>query len=66
MGWDGCCCCCCFGTLTQKGPCVPVAINIKCHFGPYRARSYMFSVHDPSKMFSKQVLGTRAFRLRAL
>ena len=27
---------------------------------------YMFSVHDPSKMFSKQVLGTRAFRLRAL
>ena len=31
-----------------------------------RARSYMFSVHDPGKMFSKQVLGTRAFRLRAL
>ena len=30
------------------------------------ARSYMFSVHDPGKMFSKQVLGTRAFRLRAL
>ena len=26
----------------------------------------MFSVHDPGKMFSKQVLGTRAFRLRAL
>ena len=26
----------------------------------------MFSVHDPSKMFSKQVLGTRAFRLWAL
>ena len=31
-----------------------------------RARSCMFSVHDPGKMFSKQVLGTRAFRLRAL
>ena len=30
------------------------------------ARSYMFSVHDPCKMFSKQVLGTRAFRLWAL
>ena len=26
----------------------------------------MFSVHDPGKMFSKQVLGTRVFRLRAL
>ena len=32
----------------------------------FRARSYMFSVHVPGKMFSKQVLGTRAFRLRAL
>ena len=31
-----------------------------------RAHSYMFSVHDPGRMFSKQVLGTRAFRLRAL
>ena len=31
-----------------------------------RARLYMFSVHDPGKMFSEQVLGTRAFRLRAL
>ena len=30
------------------------------------ARSYMFSVHVPGKMFSKQVPGTRAFRLRAL
>ena len=29
-------------------------------------RSYMFSVHDPGKMFSKQVLGARAFRLQAL
>ena len=34
--------------------------------GTSRARSYMFSVHDPGKMFSKQVLGTGAFRLRAL
>ena len=31
-----------------------------------RTRSYMFLVQDPSKMFSEQVLGTRAFRLRAL
>ena len=30
------------------------------------ARSYMFSVHDPDKMISEQVLGTRAFRLQAL
>ena len=34
--------------------------------GSLWARSYMFSVHDSGKMFSKQVLGTRAFRLRAL
>ena len=34
--------------------------------GSLRTRSYLFSVHDPGKMFSKQVLGTRAFRLRAL
>ena len=27
---------------------------------------HMFSVHDPGKMFSEQVLGTRAFRLRGL
>ena len=27
---------------------------------------HMFSVHDPGKMFSKQVLGTQVFRLRAL
>ena len=32
----------------------------------YRARSYMFSVHNPGKMFSEHVLGTRAFILRAL
>ena len=32
------------------------------HIGPI----YMFSVRDPGKMFSKQVLGRRAFRLRAL
>ena len=31
---------------------------------PIRARSYMFSEHDPGKMFSKQVLGTRAFRFK--
>ena len=38
------------------------------HFQKYSlwARSYMFSVHDPVKMFSRQVLGTRVFRLRAL
>ena len=30
------------------------------------ARSYMFSVHNPGKMFSEHVLGTRAFILRAL
>ena len=34
--------------------------------GSMWARSYMFSVHDPGQMFSKQVLGTQAFRLRAL
>ena len=32
----------------------------------HRARSYMFSVHNPGKMFSEHVLGTRAFILRAL
>ena len=30
------------------------------------ARSYMFSVHVPGKMCSKQVLGTRSFTLQAL
>ena len=35
-------------------------------YSPPRARSYMFSVHNPGKMFSEHVLGTRAFRLRAL
>ena len=33
---------------------------------PLWARSYMFSVHNPGKMFSEHVLGTRAFILRAL
>ena len=36
------------------------------HIRTLRARSYMFSVHDPGKMFSEQVLGTQAFTLRAL
>ena len=30
------------------------------------ARSYMFSVQNPGKMFSEHVLGTQAFILRAL
>ena len=34
--------------------------------GLLRARSYMFSVQNPGKMFSEHVLGTQAFILRAL
>ena len=43
-----------------------VPVHLRIFINIQRARSYMFSVHDPGKMFSEQVLGTRAFRLRAL
>ena len=41
-------------------------LNVFGLHGTLRARSYMFSVHNPGKMFSEHVLGTRAFILRAL
>ena len=53
-------------SMILSGSTIARVINKNKKIGILWARSYMFSVHVPGKMFSKQVLGTWAFRLRAL
>ena len=57
------------GVLVKSIPMTPGWSNLDYKqesYGRFWARSYMFSVQNPGKMFSEHVLGTQAFILRAL